>query len=191
MAEKPPIRKIPQGQKPRPGISLQQERFIGRVCVAWGALEATMQDVIWHLLDVPIDDGRIITAGADATRKIQWIDAFTKKHLKGEQLESIKAIVSKIGELRLDRNFIIHGTWATGFWGDPISCSVKEKSPDPTEVVAESFPEWRMREIWEGINESKFALMGWANALQRARGRAPPYPGIEDQPRNRGKAVWG
>jgi hypothetical protein len=174
---KPPITPLPPGTTHRPGVSARHERYIGRVTVAWSWLEATMQDVLWQLLDGPIDDGRIITAGADANRKIQWLQGFANKHLAGDELREMTEIFAAIDAARIDRNFIQHGSWGT-LMPDavPIAGSIKEKGDDPTEIVAETFPEERMRALWNNIHRCKFALMRWANRHAKNRGKTLPYP---------------
>src|SRR5436309_272703 len=83
--EKPPIPELSDDNIYRAGISMKQERLIGRLTVAWAALELVMQDAIWTLLGVGVDDGRILTAGADANRKMQWLGAFANKHFSGDE----------------------------------------------------------------------------------------------------------
>jgi hypothetical protein len=136
-----------------------------------------MQDVIWQLLGVPIDDGRIITASADANRKLQWLNGFARKHLTGTEAEKMTGILEHIEVLRTERNFIMHASWCTHTkTGDPCGMSVKEKAADPTEIVMESFPLYRMEAIWNGIDMCKFALMAWANSHAEERAKPPPYP---------------
>lgn len=173
---KPPLLPFQGPESIRPGISMKQERLIGRVCVAWAGLEATLQDILWQMLGVPIDDGRIFTSAADAKRKLQWLNAFAGKHLKGDEWTRLKTALDAIEQARGDRNFVVHGQWATHIsTGDPIAMSVKEKAPDPTEVIAETWPDGRMLELVDVINAAKSELMRWANSHALARGKSPPY----------------
>jgi hypothetical protein len=157
--------------------------YIGRVCAKWAQLESAMQDILWQMLGVPIDDGRVITSSTDATRKLQWLYGFAGKHLNGDEWDRLKAILEETDAVRLDRNFIVHGSWCTHVpTTDPMAMSVKEKGPDPTEIVSETFPPDRMRQIWETIDKCKFELMRWANAHSISRGKEPPYPDLPDRP---------
>jgi hypothetical protein len=156
---------------------MEQERRLGRLCMTWARIEDAMQEILWILLNVPLEDGRVMTAGADANRKLQWLGGFANKHLTGEELQSLKTILARIDEVRQDRNFAVHGSWGTiEPEGIPICFSVKEKSPDPTRVMAESFPRERMMQITRETNECRIALMEWANDHSRATGRDVPYP---------------
>jgi len=177
MKQKPEIQPLPPGHWLEPGISSEQERLIGRVCVAWSRLEHAMQDVLWQMIGVPIEDGRILTANADASRKLQWLGSFAKKNLAGSELDELKATFALIDAARQDRNFIIHGSWGLIMPGEiPMCMSVKEKGPDPTEIITESFPAERMEDIIRVTDKGRIALMDWANLHARAKGADEPFP---------------
>lgn len=143
---KPVVQPLPAGAK-RPGVPMWHERLIGRLIVDWAVIEALMQEIIWAILDIDISDGRIITARMDARRKMQWLRSFSKKHLEDDSFNTLADILDGIELLQDDRNFIVHGTWATmQRTGIPIAASLREKS-DPDKVVSETFPMWRMQEI--------------------------------------------
>lgn len=140
-----------------------------------------MQDTLWNLLGIELDNGRILTERTDAARKLQWLNAFATKHLKGTELSDLKDVLDRINEARLDRNFIMHGTWSTHVIKcEPIAFSVREKSDDPTQVIGETFPEWRMRKLILTIAVCKIALMRWSNQHAKARGKPVPNPKLEE-----------
>lgn len=51
-------------------ISPSQERLIGQVAVEWAKLEATLEDLIWQFLGLPIELGRNVTARLGAETKV-------------------------------------------------------------------------------------------------------------------------
>jgi hypothetical protein len=84
------------------------------------------------------------------------IRALLPIHIKNiTAIEQIKPLLKKIDELRDDRNFIAHGTWATLMPENiSIACSLRKKS-EIDQVVAEPFPEVRMKTI---IQQSQSAM---------------------------------
>ena len=108
--QKPPIQRMGH-RKLRSGVSMLHERLVGRLVIAWGFLEAAMQDCIWHILNVPLEDGRVITARADANTKLQWLRSLSKRHLKDTELLALTKILDVISDAQDDRNFIVHGVW--------------------------------------------------------------------------------
>ncbi|HEY3912453.1 MAG TPA: hypothetical protein VGM07_21565, partial [Stellaceae bacterium] len=75
-----PIRPKPPFQKFRPDQHFTGEvpsdhyDATGRVVIAWGKLEANLEDLIWHFLDLSDDDGRIVTARLDARPKLDMLN---------------------------------------------------------------------------------------------------------------------
>jgi hypothetical protein len=155
------------------GISMMQERYIGRMMVSWALLEAAMQDLIWHLLKIPMSDGRIMTQRMNAEIKIKWLHSFAKKHLEPEQLTVMKEILAVIEDTQDDRNFVMHGIWGTdAATSEPIACSLRKKSL-PDEVTYEHFPVSRMRKIIADIEGAKAALMAWRRQLGPLPDKSP------------------
>jgi hypothetical protein len=121
-----------------------------------------------------VDDGRILTAGADANRKMQWLGAFANKHFSGDELKEIKEILAALNQARQARNFILHASWATHIpSGDAVGASVKEKSDDPTLIVVERFSESKMQNICELIDAVKWVLMEWREKHEASREKSP------------------
>jgi hypothetical protein len=175
--EKPPISPLESGQWVQPGISEIQYRLIGRAIVSWAWLEAAMQDVLWTLVGVPIEDGRILTQRTDATRKIQWIRAFASRHLLGAEKTEMTSVLEDIEILQGDRNFIAHGSWATLMPdGLPMASSVREKSDQPDKIVSETFSQQRMVTIIQRIDAAKLKLARWRDKHEASRGKPPPQP---------------
>ncbi len=173
--EKPPITPLKDGQTVTPGVSDAQYRLIGRVIVHWSLLEGNMQDALWALVGVPIEDGRILTQRTDATRKLQWLMAFAKRHLVGEEKEEMSAILGNIESLRSDRNFIAHGSWGTLIPDNiPIAASVREKSDKADEIIMETFPQGRMEAIISDITKANISIISWRNKHEASRGTPPP-----------------
>jgi hypothetical protein len=135
-----------------------------------------MQDVLWSLLGVKIEDGRVVTQRTDAARKILWMRTFASKHLEGDDLTEMRVILKDIALLQGDRNFIIHGSWGTLMPEDvPIAASVREKSDKSDEVVSETFDKDRMEDIIIRTDKAKMKLIAWRNRLEASR-ETPPQP---------------
>jgi hypothetical protein len=64
---------------------MTHERLIGRIVVAWSKLEGAMEDLIWQLLGIGIEQGRVITSRLDAVTKIRMIRALAEPALTEPQ----------------------------------------------------------------------------------------------------------
>lgn len=83
-------------------------------------------------------------------------------------MQKLIDLLASADQLRDDRNFIVHGTWAIlQPEGQPTSSSIRAKS-EPGQVIAEHFPHQRMNAIISGINRTRIELV---NIL-----RAVPWP---------------
>ena len=129
-----------------------------------------MQDLIWRMLGFSLADGRIITARLDVRPKLEMIETFAPRRLGNPKLrEKIFEAIDIIRIRQADRNFIIHGSWGTMVpQGVPAAMSLKDDS-SPDDVVTETFPEGRMREI---INDLETAL----ERLRQVLRELPPSP---------------
>ncbi len=134
-------------QSPRPEIGQIQERLIGRAIVEWSKLENCIRDLIWSLVSLSFEDGRVLTERTDIARLITVAKVLARRRLEEPLLTEVIDALTRADELRDDRNFIVHGTWCTVEpVGVPYSSSLRQKSL-PGEVTAEEFPHSRMRRI--------------------------------------------
>jgi hypothetical protein len=176
---KPPITPLKPGQHFDPRITTRHEMLIGRVTVEWARLEAMMQDAIWNILNVPLADGRVLTARMDARTKLQWLRTFAKRHVSDDDFKARSETLDLIELRQDDRNFITHGTWGTIQPDNvAVAMSLRQKSP-PDEILTESFPEWRMSDIITDIRKSRSALYHWLERRDALLG-IPPRPPPSD-----------
>jgi len=127
--------------------------------IAWAKLESAMQDTLWNLLGLKIEDGRILTARMDALYLIDALRKLAPRQIDDQQrLGEFLDTLTKMDDRREDRNFIVHGSW--GMFGnpqhpqlglEPIAMSLRQKVPDPTELLSETFPADRMYSIIRDI----------------------------------------
>lgn len=90
-------------------IPPEQLDWIGRVAAAWSYLEVSPDDLIWHLLDLDDEDGKIMTSRNDSNRKVQLIRSLAANHLSPTKFGELKRLPDTITALQEDRNFIVHG----------------------------------------------------------------------------------
>ena len=83
---------------------------------------------------------------------IELLRLFAPRKLKGNHLQRVIDLLTLSDQLRDDRNFIVHGTWAIiEPEGVPTVSSLRTKS-DPDIIVTEHFPHIRLQAIiWEII----------------------------------------
>jgi hypothetical protein len=131
---------------------MHHERLVGRVVIEWSRLEAVLNDLIWCFLNVVFEDGRSLTGRADAGTKITLLRAIAPQHLSDDdKLEALLLVLDMVDASRDDRNFIVHGSWGRlAPEGIPLAASIRIKSK-PDEVIAETFPPKRMRDIADNI----------------------------------------
>ena len=162
--QKPPVLPPKPGQAVNPTISMKTERLIGRFVVAWSKLEACMDDFIWALLAVPIEQGRIITVRMDAVRKIQTLRQLGGLVLAETVFHQLSPILDQIDILRDDRNLIVHGTWGRQLpENDNVVVPLKPEALEPDQVVSETFPDSRLRIAIDGIEKAKWQLIPLMN----------------------------
>ena len=179
---KPPIQNLGDTVNVRYGISLTAEKLIGRFVTEWSRLDAIIGDTIWTILDVTIEDGRILTARIDANMKISWLRSFSEKYLENEDIIEMGKILNSVDNLLEVRNFIVHASWGTFVkTGDPVAMSLKMKAP-PERVVVESFPEMRLRELVEEIRATRSAIATWRKKHESSpkRRTQPLYRGVKN-----------
>jgi hypothetical protein len=64
--------------------------------MAWSALEATMQGLIWAFLNLSLGDGSIITSRLDASAMIPILQALDRRHLIEDRLQGFLDELSTI-----------------------------------------------------------------------------------------------
>lgn len=157
-----------EGQSTHYEIGLIQQKLIGRLTVEWTRLEFCIHDLVWRMLNLKFEDGRVVTDRMDAVRVIAIARVLAPRYLQDPVLKSVLEALIRADELRDDRNFIIHGTWCTVFPdGIAWSSSLRKKS-EPGEVTAEEFPHSRMYKILREIGRVKGVIVSAYKAL--------PYP---------------
>jgi hypothetical protein len=169
--EKPPIQDLSSERHMRYGVSPVTEKLIGRFIVEWSRLEALIGDMIWVILDVKEEDGRIVTARVDAKTKLQWLKAFSARYLEGKELEHIAQIVNVIEIVQESRNLVVHASWGTFVQsGDPIAMSLRPKA-EPDKILTESFPRDRLEELIENTIAARNEIAKWRKKHEDRPGR--------------------
>jgi hypothetical protein len=147
--------------------SLNHQKLMGRVVIAWAALESCMQAVIWEFLGLSMSDGRIITSRLDAAAMIPMLRALGLRNLIDDKIQDFLDLLVAIDEYRGDRNFIVHGTWIL-LNNIPAAMSLRQDA-EPGKVVTETFPRERMYEIVHGIEQCRKKLLILEGGLRTSR----------------------
>ena len=125
----------------------------------WAKLEGCLTDAIALLAGMEFEVARVFTSRMDATTLIKSLRELGKLKLQENEFHALSVICDKIDIRREDRNLITHGTWgreAGQIEGYALSLRIKG---DPSEVVSETFPYRRMREIVADILTLKWDLI--------------------------------
>jgi hypothetical protein len=118
-----------------------------------------MGEAVTCLLGLEFEYGRLIVSRMDATALIKMLRDVGALNLPTEDFHKLSVICDKIDILRDDRNLIVHGSWGRAWDGTPQVLSLRIKGPEPTEVVAETFPYSRMRTLISAISVLKWDLI--------------------------------
>jgi hypothetical protein len=142
-----------------PSVGPITKRLIGQVIVEWSNLEAALDDMIWRILGLDDDDGKALTKRCDAATKIAIINDIAPRHLDSVLLEALQNVFGDINAVRDDRNLIVHSVWGMLRPDNvPIAVALRPKS-GPNEVISETFPHERLRQIASDTKTAKNALI--------------------------------
>jgi hypothetical protein len=126
-----------------------------------------MEEVVWKLLRINVDEGRIVTANLDAKHKMNLLRELGKRHLKDPRLTDLSELLNHAEDLYAERNMIAHGEWVTLLPENvPTAMSLREKLPDDVsrvEVIATTFTKERMKAIIDNMG----IAMNWLIDLRR------------------------
>jgi hypothetical protein len=151
---KSPVIPLRDDQSMRP-IGVPEEILIGRAVWEWTRLENCMMELLWRFTGLSFEDGRTVTERMDPARTITLLRFLGPRKLDGERLQTLIDLLATADQLRDDRNFVVHGTWAIlDPEGVPTASSIRTKS-EPGQVVAESFPHERMLAIIKAIQKTR------------------------------------
>ena len=142
-----------------------------------------MHDLIWTLVGLSMEDGRVLTEKQDAVRLIDILYVLGERHLPEHQStgdapsfrEQFLQVIDKIQHLRRDQNFILHGSWGK-LDGIPGAFSLREKSESAREFLFETFPHERLRDIANNIAGCTKFLTLVVGIVEASRGKPKSAP---------------
>jgi len=180
---KPPLIARRPEQSFRQRISRQIETLVGQTVVEWSRVEQVMEEVIWRLLRVTVDEGRIVTASLDAKYKMNLLRGLGKRHLRGQQHDDLMQVLDHCEDLLAERNLYSHGQWVTITPDNlPAVISLREKLPEGIsrqEVISITMPADRMKVVVRNMVIARNALIELRRALpvpSPGTPSAPPQP---------------
>lgn len=158
-----------QAVSPYTAAYLSHQRMIGRVVVAWSALEGCLQQIIWEFLNISMSDGRIITSRLDASSMIPMVRALGMRNLVPDRVQEFLDLLATVDGYRNDRNFIVHGQWLVlEPQNVPIAMSLRPEA-EAGSVVSETFPNHRLNEIVHAIEDCRKRLLILEAELRTSR----------------------
>jgi hypothetical protein len=185
-----PLRQLKLDPVPlRPDQTLQaigatEHVFIGRVVSEWTYLENCLGELLLKCTGMSFEDGRLFTARMDPARLIELLRTLGPRKLQGQHLQILIDLLTISDQLRDDRNFIFHGTWAIMMPEHvPTVSSLRTKS-NPDVIVTENFPHIRLAAIVGEIMNTRHRLVELLNtATWPSGGKSDsPVPLSPDSP---------
>jgi hypothetical protein len=128
---------------------------IGNAIVAFAAMEAAAEALIWDFIGLSPDDGRLLTR-MNARPKLELAKALSEKHkvLPHPHPQTTKDFWKVVRGLTDARNSIAHGIWIMLDKKLPVAASYR-LTADPGRVTGEAFPLDRLAEIASMCGKSK------------------------------------
>lgn len=177
---KPPFRDFRDDQYTVTDIWIEHQKLMARVIITWAKCEAALHALIWALVNLSEDDGRILTKSMGAKLLIPVAKALAQRHLSGNNKDDLLDALSLADQVREDRDFIAHGVWTTLMPDTvPLASSIRPTTPEGT-VGTETFPADRMHAIIAVITKAKDGITRVVTALDASRGKPdePPPHGL-------------
>jgi hypothetical protein len=111
----------------------------------------------------------------DARPKIEWLRSLGERYLSdGDYANSYFEAISRLDELREDRNFISHGVWGRlKPENEPIAMSLRKDTP-LGKVIPETFSAARMQGILNDITVALKIIKDAPKQLAALRDKPPP-----------------
>jgi hypothetical protein len=102
---------------------------IGRVTVAWSALEGSLDMIVAQVSGVDFDTGRAITTHISLGIKLDIINTLLHEQHSGTDMESSWKLnlFPEFKNLQTKRNSIVHAYWLPGFDGEEVDIVVAQK----------------------------------------------------------------
>jgi len=172
MATTPPVRPFRADQRFDPTVPDKTCDEAGRIIIAWSRLEAGLDDLVWHFLDLSDNDGRQVTARLDARSKGQMLRPLGARYLASAEAAYFNELLNRVGDLQANRNFIAHGIWGT-IQPENVAIAMSLR-PEATlgEIMSETFPSPRMEDILADIGRVIHELVKFRDALASLRQRS-------------------
>lgn len=147
-----------------PTMPKGQVALIGLCITQWSRLEAMIQQVIWKLLSISDEDGRIITCQNDVSANIAILRALIKNRIPPGQIrDGFMARLNRLRPLMEARNEITHGVWST-LQPDNIAgvFSLRQKPAEFGMMLWQGYPQEQMISLLQAIDHEHSV---WAKFL--------------------------
>jgi len=86
---------------------------LGRIVVAWSAIEAILAEFLSLLIPADPVGMYVLNQTASIDQKMKWIRTLSALRLDPSILVSLEGLFGRIDEARSERNDYVHGLWAT------------------------------------------------------------------------------
>lgn len=157
-------------------VSNEHQMLMSRVIMAWSKCEAALHDIIWTMLNLEEDDGRILTRSVGAKMLIPMVRALGLRHVMYDDIPLLEDALDLADARRGDRDFIAHGLWGTLMPENvAMAMSMKPDSP-PGTVTTETFPDAKMRVIEADIRRVRDVITRVRDGLSASRGKPTLRP---------------
>jgi hypothetical protein len=183
---KPPIAPRQLGQTYRQQITPEIAGLVGSCIITWSRVEQAIEEVVWALLQIDVDHGRIITARLDAKYKMMLLRQLGNRHFRENTKTSAEfsAVLERLEDLYGERNLMAHGQWVTLIPDNiPAVLSLREKLPKETprnEIVATTIPQERLEAIQNNMYIISNYLIGLRKRLSKAIVRSRRRESVEE-----------
>lgn len=92
-------------------FSAKQLRAIGSLAVEAAALDSTLEQLIWLMLEIPPKKGCIFTEKMQAKTRLETYKALAILEFDEKLPEDLEFSFNELSQLNVERNTFIHGAW--------------------------------------------------------------------------------
>ena len=112
---------------------LELQQGIGDICVTWAGFEHQTELLLWQLLELSEDDGKLVTTKLDIRPRLEMLAALADRKIENtEAKERLAKALEIVTQVQPDRNLIVHGQWGLDVkqlevWGHTQRGKYKDK----------------------------------------------------------------
>ena len=139
------------------------------------SVEEIIQSIIWEILKLNFDDGKVVTARNDVQTNMTILRNIAAHRLNEDRLGLLHSILDRVKDAQEYRNTVVLAQWIMlRPMNVPAAMSIRWKAIEEDSVTSEACPPQRMREIIKLTDSCASDLDGFFRELEALHGKLTP-----------------